>query len=850
MTDIDMKNCHPVILLWLCDKFGIACPKLREYVERREPHLAELGNAQPGKNREACKRLFLVATNTNKKLTGISYPFFNEYQDEIQETIQPSLMVEDTLARFKPHAEEAARRREAGGDEANEEGSFLNLALCFSENVFLQEVKVCLDEMEIETAVLMLDGLMVYGDHYGRSDLLVTLHDRLKEKFGIDMYFDFKQHETTALDDMPAEFDMGSVLDAEWTGLMSNIDDDFLRDPTHMQRILSGCYGEGRREGTPITWEHAARKLWKRSGREEPAFQAAWKEAGLLCHSGDTLRHYSRASKEKQHTWICKKAIGLQGRTSFKEHELCEFFLKMVGDDVLCLEKRKDFCIWHHGRWQETDGAIIADLLMTLTHELFQSILSYYEKELSRLVADGEGGIDDAKKKRKQVAAIANTANAYGNSKNQNVLALVKNRLRSIARRDDPFDNQPHIFAFTNVAYDLTRKRGWFQPDKYDYLLMSCQKPWRQPTNVEMANVEKWYRDIQPNEEMRKALVSIHKSGLSGQQQQYFFVFTGGGGNGKDFLGDQYIHLLDKNGYACIGHLDLLTKPSRSGPNAEARNLHKKRFVRFAEPNPGEKMEAIRLSNVNELTGCESICARTLHEKDTDTHLHNTSIIECNKPPACIGDKGNSAQRRWRWLEFPTTFTANEADLKADPNTFKRIDPKLDDKAFVKSHYCALFQLLITAEGVWEPGESLDAYMPDTMKTMAKEYLTKNDELSTWFLEEYEHEVKTDSKGHVCNFVTFKEAFAAYKECDIFKYMKAEEKRTFGPKKLKADFQENIVLKQACVAASKFKLAATGKYNKQEGLIHYKRKRDGEQGDEGGAPSSQRPCMNAQFGGD
>ena len=111
--------------------------------------------------------------------------------------------------------------------------------------------------------------------------------------------------------------------------------------------------------------------------------------------------------------------------------------------------------------------------------------------------------------------------------------------------------------------------------------------------------MQKWYADIQPSEEKRRALISIHKSGLSGQQFQYFFVMTGGGGNGKDFIGDQFKYLLDDrspNGYAAKGHLELLTKPLKSGPNPEARSLHKKRYVRFAEPNPGQKAEAIRLS--------------------------------------------------------------------------------------------------------------------------------------------------------------------------------------------------------------------------------------------------------------
>ena len=198
MTDIDMKNCHPVILLWICEKFKIDCPKLREYVTDREHHLTELCKVLRGKGREHCKRQFLMATNTNKKMENVPYPFFNEYQAEIQDVIQPALMgIDELSARFKPHAEQAAKRREAGGKEANEEGSFLNLVLCYNENIFLQEARAFLDSVEIETAVLMLDGLMVYGDHYERRGLLLVLHNRLKAKFGIEMHFDFKQHETT-----------------------------------------------------------------------------------------------------------------------------------------------------------------------------------------------------------------------------------------------------------------------------------------------------------------------------------------------------------------------------------------------------------------------------------------------------------------------------------------------------------------------------------------------------------------------------------------------------------------------------------------------------------------------------
>ena len=115
-------------------------------------------------------------------------------------------------------------------------------------------------------------------------------------------------------------------------------------------------------------------------------------------------------------------------------------------------------------------------------------------------------------------------------------------------------------------------------------------------------------------------------------------------------------------------------------------------------------------------------------------------------------------------------------------------------------------------------------------------------------MELHEQDAKTDAKGYVVNFMPLKAVANEYKEHDIYKCMKAEDKRTFGPKKLKADFEENIVLKRSFVQAKKVKLAPSGKWNTQEGLIHYKRKRETNDDDTGGASSSQRTCLNTSFG--
>ena len=40
-TDIDMKNCHPVLLRYICNLHGIKCPELEYYVNHRDECLAE-----------------------------------------------------------------------------------------------------------------------------------------------------------------------------------------------------------------------------------------------------------------------------------------------------------------------------------------------------------------------------------------------------------------------------------------------------------------------------------------------------------------------------------------------------------------------------------------------------------------------------------------------------------------------------------------------------------------------------------------------------------------------------------------------------------------------------------------
>ena len=58
IKDIDMVNSHPVILLNLCQKNGIACNVLKNYIENRDLILDSFGD-----NRKSVKEMFLTILN-------------------------------------------------------------------------------------------------------------------------------------------------------------------------------------------------------------------------------------------------------------------------------------------------------------------------------------------------------------------------------------------------------------------------------------------------------------------------------------------------------------------------------------------------------------------------------------------------------------------------------------------------------------------------------------------------------------------------------------------------------------------------------------------------------------------
>ena len=185
-TDIDMKNAHPVLLVYLCKLYSYACPEVQYCVNNREAILSQMPDRNEG------KILYLEAMNKNKITPEIKA--FSKEVIKLLETV--------------------------GGKTWNKSGSFLNKCLCITKTFFLQQVRSFLKFNDYIIRFLAFDGVMIDGDHYNDKALLIDIDNDVNAKFeGLNMEFDFKEHDDTLV--IPDEFKIDEKIKTpEIVGIM------------------------------------------------------------------------------------------------------------------------------------------------------------------------------------------------------------------------------------------------------------------------------------------------------------------------------------------------------------------------------------------------------------------------------------------------------------------------------------------------------------------------------------------------------------------------------------------------------------------------------------------------------
>ena len=180
-TDIDMCNAHPVILRYICKLHNIPCPHLEYYISHREECVMKF------ESRELGKIAYLTALNkdTVNQTKGLPAEF-KKYDIEIKK-------IQKQLIKIKEYAELVDSVPE--NKPYNKLGSAVNRIMCYYENIILQHAIHVINKKGIEIAILMFDGLMVYGNYYKDDVLLEDIIRYVEKKMnGLDMIWTYKEH--------------------------------------------------------------------------------------------------------------------------------------------------------------------------------------------------------------------------------------------------------------------------------------------------------------------------------------------------------------------------------------------------------------------------------------------------------------------------------------------------------------------------------------------------------------------------------------------------------------------------------------------------------------------------------
>lgn len=196
-SDLDMSNCHPKILSYICKKHEYLTPNLDYYIANRELILEQFADRNEGKTN------FLKALNTDATNKKVSNAFFKKFDKEMKE-IQNTITI---LPCYKDLVDSVPYTK-----MYNINGSAINRILCSYEDKILASAIHAVNLRNIDVAVLMFDGMMLYGQH--PPEVLEYIKDHVERDFeGLGMNWTFKEQESDII--IPDEWEESALSKSE-----------------------------------------------------------------------------------------------------------------------------------------------------------------------------------------------------------------------------------------------------------------------------------------------------------------------------------------------------------------------------------------------------------------------------------------------------------------------------------------------------------------------------------------------------------------------------------------------------------------------------------------------------------
>ena len=175
IRDIDMINCHPMILLNLCQKNKVKCNLLKNYVENRNMILDTFGD-----NKKEVKEFFLTVLNGG---------FKNIYSQDVEVNNYLKLFENEILKIQNYFYLRDKRFFEKG---FNFMGKNLSRIILEKENEILQTMIDYFVLKRVNILTLEYDGLKLYTDDKSKHFSINDLEKIIFKKTGINMKLSFK----------------------------------------------------------------------------------------------------------------------------------------------------------------------------------------------------------------------------------------------------------------------------------------------------------------------------------------------------------------------------------------------------------------------------------------------------------------------------------------------------------------------------------------------------------------------------------------------------------------------------------------------------------------------------------
>jgi P4 family phage/plasmid primase-like protien len=376
-----------------------------------------------------------------------------------------------------------------------------------------------------------------------------------------------------------------------------------------------------------------------------------------------TIRSLYRWAKEDNPIGYAKLvkdnySLLLQDSLTGESYSVAKTMYMKYQDKFVCSSlKHKTWWEFKNHRWYEIDEGYT---LMSKISEEFVNDYSIIEIEYNKKAIETTGLEKETYQKKKEMVGKIVTKLRDIRFKEG---VMKENRLLFYDPEfQDRLDEQKHLLGFTNGVYDL--ERGIFRDGRPEDFISMC-------TNIEYVKydknneyakkIDKFFKQIQPKEEMRVYFLKLLSSYLQGHiPDEKFHIATGCGSNGKSLSIDLLMSALGD--YSITLPITILIK-KRNASNAaspELAMMKGKRFGIFQEP---EHNDQIHVGQMKELTGGDKFLARPLFKDPIVIQPQIKLLLTCNNLPHIPAtDKGT--WRRLRVVEFGSEFVDNPVGPK------------------------------------------------------------------------------------------------------------------------------------------------------------------------------------------